>query len=141
LVDKERTKGHTGVKRQRILQDIVEGYSLTEETNPDMSGLDRLAHDRYSAAAEGWLAEMRGQRPGRPTLSELEDRLDVLEYEIDCWTGIIKKEKNLSAEERQDLIDTRDELVRWKKELKTMKKVKGSRGAGPTISRRPSRKR
>jgi hypothetical protein len=114
MAKKKRSPEPDAGKRLRILQDIVEGYRLTEESNPDMSGLDRLAHDRYSDAAKGWLAELRGQRPGRPTLSELEDRLDVLIYEVDSLTGIIKKEKNLSAEERQDLIDDRDEVVRWR---------------------------
>jgi hypothetical protein len=144
LVETGKRTGTTKTERLHILEDLLSGVRDTLEPGPEGDGIeneDRELFEREALVLEGWISMMKGDRSIEPPSAELSDRLDILENEAGFWTRIIDQEENLSAEKRQDLIDTRDELVRWRKELKTMKKVKGSRGAGPTISRRPSRKR
>ncbi len=116
---RKRQLGNKASKRPEIMRVIVENYRMTIKDNPGMSVLDRQADDRYSKAAQRMLSDLRSsQKRKRPlTPSDLDDRIDVLDYEIDSYRGLLRDVEGMPDQERQLVKGTLDELVRWRKEL------------------------
>ena len=106
-------------KRLEIIRDIVENYRLTIKHNPGMSVLDRQVNDRYSKAAQRMLSDLRSsQKRKRPlTPSDLDDRIDVLDYELASYRGLLRDIEDMPNQERLLIKGTLDELIRWRKEL------------------------